>query len=342
MAPLSELPAPPDGKTGWPWTEAPDPVSPSPAGGGEWPVITIVSPSYNQGQFIEETIRSVLLQGYPNLEYIVMDGQSNDGTVEILEKYDPWIDYWQSESDDGQSSAINRGFRRASGDVGTWLNSDDVFFPETLRTVGGYFADRPGSKFLTGDGILTDASLEKQLHVQQPSSYTRAELLNYPGGQYLPQPSVFFSTALFNRIGGVREDLRYTMDLDLWIRMRERARLHYLPQRLSITRQHAETKTHGENQKALREAGAVICHHASSLASPYVLSILARLQARRAEGLVSQALDWHFDGKSSAAAFLLFRAAYQCPPIVFSKAWLSVAGRLVLPLPVQRLLLNRI
>src|SRR5439155_19891425 len=121
---LSVLPPPPRGKTGWPWTEESTPVAEAIKNGASWPRISIVTPSYNQGHFIEETIRSVLLQGYPNLEYIVMDGGSKDGTLSILRKYEHAIDFYTSAPDKGQAEAINKGFARASGDILAWLNSD--------------------------------------------------------------------------------------------------------------------------------------------------------------------------------------------------------------------------
>src|SRR5881392_2746444 len=122
---LVDLPAPPRGKTGWPWTaEAPSlpPLLPNCI---SWPRISIVTPSFNQGQYIEETIRSVLLQGYPNLEYVIIDGGGTDNTGEIIKKYEPWITYWESEKDRGQSHALNKGFKKATGDILAWLCSDD-------------------------------------------------------------------------------------------------------------------------------------------------------------------------------------------------------------------------
>src|SRR5262245_29806610 len=121
---LSDLPSPPPNRQGWPWTQEGAPrLDGTP--GECWPRISIVTPSYNQGRFLEETIRSVLLQGYPDLEYIVIDGGSADDSVEIIRKYERWLSFWVSERDRGQVDAINKGLRRCSGVLRNWLNSDD-------------------------------------------------------------------------------------------------------------------------------------------------------------------------------------------------------------------------
>src|SRR5437588_6081454 len=132
---LAKLPSPLTDKTGWPWTIETPPLPVVRPDGSCWPRISIVTPSYNQGQFIEETIRSVLLQGYPDLEYIIIDGGSQDESVEIIKKYEPWLTYWVSEQDRGQSHAINKGFDRSTGLILGWLNSDDVLLPNALATV---------------------------------------------------------------------------------------------------------------------------------------------------------------------------------------------------------------
>src|SRR5262245_4883167 len=137
---LFDLPPPPAGKTGWPWTVETPPLPAQRPHDTPWPRISIVTPSYNQCEFIEETLRSVLLQGYPDLEYIVIDGGSTDGAVDIIRKYAPWLTHWVSEPDRGQAHAINKGFDFASGLVLNWLNSDDVFAPEALGHVGELFA----------------------------------------------------------------------------------------------------------------------------------------------------------------------------------------------------------
>src|SRR5947207_6789592 len=132
---LDDLPAPPSGRKGWPWTEATPKAPEKSTPNFSWPRISIVTPSFNQGQFIEETIRSVLLQGYPNLEYIIIDGGSTDNTVGVIKKYEPWLAYWVSEKDRGQCDAINKGFARATGDIFAWLCSDDVYAPGALRRI---------------------------------------------------------------------------------------------------------------------------------------------------------------------------------------------------------------
>lgn len=130
---LKDLPTPPPGKWGWPWTKKSEILPSQMPDGSLWPQISIITPSYNQGCFLEETIRSILLQGYPNLEYIVIDGGSIDDSVKIIEKYSPWIDYWISEKDRGQSDAINKGFAVSHGEICAYLNSDDLFLPGALK-----------------------------------------------------------------------------------------------------------------------------------------------------------------------------------------------------------------
>ena len=180
-----------------------------------WPKISIVTPSYNQGQFVEETIRSVLLQGYPNLEYIVIDGGSTDNSVEIIRKYEPWLTSWVSEKDRGQSHAINKGFALSTGEIMAWLNSDDVYFPATFQLVGSTLAGREMT-VLVGSAIVTDGPEELTgcLDYRKPSFAEMA----YNVKTY-PQPSVFWTRDTWQKACGLKEELHYLMDYDMWLRM---------------------------------------------------------------------------------------------------------------------------
>ncbi|NCJ07650.1 glycosyltransferase [Synechococcales cyanobacterium C] len=147
---LDDLPAPSSGEVGWPWTEQSEPVNDRMPDGSEYPRISIVTPSYNQGQFIEETIRSVLLQGYPNLEYIIIDGGSTDETLEIIKKYEPWLAYWESKPDSGPASAINKGIQKCTGEWFNWLNSDDLLLPKSLLTLVDIAKIVPTANWISG------------------------------------------------------------------------------------------------------------------------------------------------------------------------------------------------
>jgi len=151
---LSDLPSPGKGRRGWPWTESTPEVTHD-ENILRWPKISIITPSYNQGEFIEETIRSVLLQGYPNLEYIVIDGGSTDNTVQILQKYEPFLKYI-SEPDKGQADAINKGLRMATGEIVAYLNSDDVYIQGTFLKIVKIFESRKDIFMVFGDIIHID------------------------------------------------------------------------------------------------------------------------------------------------------------------------------------------
>lgn len=237
---LAELPPPPPGRAGWPWTKAAPPRPPLPT--RDWPRVTIVTPSFNQADYLEETIRSVLLQEYPNLEYIVIDGGSTDGSVAILERYSPWLDHWVSEPDAGQSDAINKGLSRATGEWFNWINSDDCLLPGALAAIAA--AAAPGLDLICGREVV-GTTLAGALD----AGHTRLadDLETTLVHHRVCQQGMFFRLAKVRAVGGLRSELHYVMDLDLLARVLLRSGLgsaRPLPSRLAFFRQHAAAKTH--------------------------------------------------------------------------------------------------
>ncbi|NHC16566.1 glycosyltransferase family 2 protein [Motilibacter deserti] len=190
------------------------------------PRITLVVPSYNQAGYLRAALASIVDQGYPDLELIVMDGGSTDGSVAVVEEHAAAISYWQSQPDGGQSAALAAGFARATGEVLGWLNSDDLLRPGALQAVGRAFADDPGLQWAYGDSLLVGADGEV-LDVQPTVQVSSAELASLR--VYLPQESTFFRRSLYERVGGVRTDLHFAMDYDLWLRFAEVAPPRHLP-----------------------------------------------------------------------------------------------------------------
>ena len=215
---LEEIPAPPPDKTGWPWTEESRRLPNQKPDGSQWPRISVVTPSFNQGKFIEETIRSVLLQGYPNLEYFILDGGSTDSSVEIIKKYSPWLTYWDSGPDGGQSAAINRGLEMASGDFAAWINSDDLLCKNALVehvTQNGCVANT----VYVGNCLCIDAT-GKILFSHRGRVHSLEDLLRistvWRARGHIIQPEVLFPRELALAVGGLDPDNHYTMDYELW------------------------------------------------------------------------------------------------------------------------------
>jgi len=248
---LDELPEPPPGKRGWPWTKQDDPVPETQLDESPWPKISVVTPSYNQGKFIEETIRSVLLQGYPSLEYIVIDGRSTDETVDVLEKYDPWIDDWVSEPDEGQSDAINKGLRRCSGGIFNWLNADDFLVPDALRLVGRAMGSHD---MLVAEGWLMDSD---RSHLFQTNNLSCDALIighADASGTMFTQQGVWLRTSQVRTCGGVDPNIEYAMDQDLYIRyLHQYDDINYLSSPVAVFRLHQESKT-GESDGHFRRS----------------------------------------------------------------------------------------
>lgn len=178
------------------------------------PRITIITPSFNQGNFIEQTIDSVLSQKYGNLEYIIVDGGSTDQTVEIIKKYEKHLSFWVSEPDHGQSDAINKGARHATGDVINWLNSDDYYQPHALKLVGETFTDLSVNVLCAKSRKFGDQTE----FISKGTDVYKGNLAKTIGWARIDQPETFFRTNAWRALNGVNQSLRYLMDRDFWIR----------------------------------------------------------------------------------------------------------------------------
>lgn len=239
---LRDLPAPPPGREGWPWTVETPPLPAALPGGRPWPRVSVVTPSYNQGQFLEQTVRSVLLQGYPNLEYIVSDGGSTDESVEIIKRYEPFLAHWESERDRGQSHAINKGFARATGDVLCWLNSDDFYLPGTLRAVVETLFEGAGARAVVGHCVQVYAD-GRPSHRGVGRFESLERMLEFWKGYHMHQPSIFWRREVFERVGFLDESLHLTMDFDYWVRMARHFEFKNIDRDLSCATYHEAAKT---------------------------------------------------------------------------------------------------
>ena len=239
---IAELPAPDPALTGWPWTEEGTLLPATLSGNQEWPRISIVTPSLDQGEFLERTIRSVLLQGYPNLEYIIVDGGSTDGSVATIKKYAPHLAFYVSEPDRGYVHAINKGLRLATGEIICWLNSDDFYLPGTLRTVAENLAASTGRVAIVGHvmKVYTDGRPPQKI-IGQYSSLHR--LLKFWRGYQMHQPSIFWRREVFESIGYLNEERDLIADFDYWVRIGRQFHFNSVDQILSCATHHARAKT---------------------------------------------------------------------------------------------------
>lgn len=221
---------------------------------GPFPKITIITPSYNQANYLEATIRSVLLQGYPDLEYIVIDGGSTDHSVEIIKKYEPWITYWVSEKDKGQSDAINKGLKLATGDIVNWLNSDDYYESGTLFKVAEAFRDK-NILVVGGRSSLFKGESEVVRESNGTDVYW-GNLAKTIGWARIDQPETFFRKEAIARMGLLDTRLHYLMDRDWWIKFLFCFGLDSvkrIPDILVNFRLHEESKTVSQAEKFLVE-----------------------------------------------------------------------------------------
>ena len=217
--------------------------------------ISVVTPSYNQEKFLEETILSVINQNYPNIEYIIIDGGSTDDSIKIIKKYEAFLTYWKSEKDKGQSDAINKGFYKSTGEILCWLNSDDQLMKGTLHFVNEYFNNNEVVDCLYGNSINIDEKGNTLL--KRHELMFDYNILVYTMN-YIQQPSTFWRREVYEKVGGLDIELHYTMDHEYWLRMyRHGVHFQYVDKFLSLFRWHSKSKGIINSYKIVKEKNMI-------------------------------------------------------------------------------------
>ena len=213
---LADLPPPPEPVTIWPWTRGSRPLPAMMPDGEPWPLISVVTPSFNQGRYLEQAIRSVLLQGYPRLEFIIIDGGSSDDSIRTIARYETWLKHWVSEPDAGPEDAMRKGFRAANGDIFAFLNADDFYLPGCLEKVAAAFRAHPSADVVSGHGYFVKASGELGVPVfSDPLDLNRFR----NGACVLVQQATFFRRHAYAQVCGVEHHTSTCWDAELWADM---------------------------------------------------------------------------------------------------------------------------
>ena len=248
---LKDLPPPPPGKSGWPWTVSSKVIPETMPDGSELPRLTIVTPSYNQGKFLEATIRSVLLQGYPNLEYIIIDGGSTDCSIEVIKRYEKYLFYWHSKKDKGQADAINQGLNKSSGRILGWINSDDVYVKRTFYKIIKAFQAHPNCVVVHGNRILINEIGAVTGWVSLPSFDPETGIYN------VCSETAFWQRSAMNEVGLLNANLQFAIDLEFFSRLYKQGKFLKLDDYLGYFRCYSESKSstiaHIGREEAVRE-----------------------------------------------------------------------------------------
>ena len=285
-------------------------------------LVSIVTPSYNQAPYLEQTIRSVLGQDYPHVEYIVVDGGSTDSSVDVIEKYADRLAYWISEKDSGQAEAINKGFARANGEIMAWLNSDDYYILNTISVVVRCFEQNPDVVMVYGDMLAVDGD-GQTINVLKYKQLSLEDLLCF---QILGQPSVFFRRSALEKAGLLDTTFHFMLDHHLWIRLAQQGRILHIPQIWSAARYHAGAKNRARAAEFGREAFRVLDW---AKRQPGLAETVAGLGRRALASAHRYNARYLLDGGQNVSALgAWFRALFLHPPTALARLNILVSALL--------------
>ncbi len=306
----------------------------------ELPTVTVITPSYNQAEFLEETILSVLNQDYPEIEYLIIDGGSTDGSVEIIRRFQDRLAYWVSEPDQGQSHAINKGLQRANGEILGWLNSDDLYCSGAVRAAVEFFTSHPDVALMYGraEMIGSDGAAMQTIPWVDFDPATCIARQRYP----IPQPAAFFRRDAMQRVGLLDEQLYYWMDWDYWIRIGLAGlKIAKIPHTLARCRLHRGSKTVSELLRPHEEMVVWVDRFFSKSLSP---EIAAFERQSRSRALLSLGRQHFYAGQYASARRAVFRGVSLYPrSLTMDRAlWLLILSILPGPAITQILRLRQV
>jgi glycosyltransferase involved in cell wall biosynthesis len=278
------------------------------------PLVSIVTPSFNQAAYLEAAIRSVLTQDYTHVEYIVMDGGSTDGSTEILEKYSDQIDFWVSEPDQGQADAINRGIRKAQGEIIAWLNSDDVYLPEAVSHAVKVLNSEPGVGMVYGDGIMVGENLE----IYDYHHYPQLNLVDLLAFEVILQPATFIRRNVLEEVGLLNSDYNLILDHELWVRIANKYLIKHVPGYWALERTHEQAKTIALAEQFVAEAEHMI---EAARASDDLGTVVRENSARIYAGLGVFTARRLIDAKKHRDAFSRITQATFKHPATVARYW---------------------
>ena len=288
-------------------------------------LVSIITPSFNQAAYLEQTILSVLDQDHPRIEYIVIDGGSTDASVDVIKKYENRLAYWVSEKDNGQADAINKGFAHATGDIIAWLNSDDYYIAGTISSVVKIFDQNPGVTLVYGNMLAVDEH-GKTFNTLNYKQLTLEDLLCF---QIIGQPAVFMRRSAMESVK-LDTDFHFLLDHYLWIQITQHGKLLHVDQTWAVARYHAEAKNRAKAAEFGREAFRVL---ENAQQDKNLAAVLAKVNRRARASAHRVDARYLLDGGQSAASlFAWMRALFIHPPTalarmnIFASAVLNLLG----------------